>query len=161
MSHTRKPLIYIAGFWDKVDVRGPNECWPWKLSCDRKGYGQIRIAGKLHRAHRVAFELHHGTIDPDLFVLHACDNPPCCNAAAHHFQGTNLDNVRDMDAKGRRITVAHRGDQHANAKLSNADVLIIRARIAAGDRGVDIARSMNISQSTISAIKVGRIRSAT
>lgn len=34
------------------------------------------------------------------FVLHTCDNPPCCNPA-HLYRGTALDNARDRDTRGR------------------------------------------------------------
>lgn len=88
-------------FWEKVDVRGPDECWPWMAGL-RQGYGRFTIThGKGVQAHRVAYELTKGPIPPGLDVLHDCDFPPCCNPS-HLWPGTNLDNVRDSVAKGRR-----------------------------------------------------------
>jgi len=76
-------------------------------------------------AHRMAWIL---TIGPtSVFVLHHCDNPPCCNPA-HLFTGTQTDNVRDMDAKGRRgVPLPLPGELNPNAKGTNGLVLKIRS----------------------------------
>src|SRR5580704_1050029 len=76
-------------FWRSVDKDGPvpahvpdiGPCWQWVLSVDRKGYGQIGDAGKLKRAHRVAFFLTHGRW-PTPMAMHRCDNPRCVKAVA-------------------------------------------------------------------------------
>ena len=49
---------------------------------------------------RYAYEIWVGPIPDGKSVLHRCDNPACCNPA-HLFIGTQLDNMRDMIAKGR------------------------------------------------------------
>lgn len=35
-----------ARFWVKVDVRGPDECWPWRERLNRKGYGSFAVRGR-------------------------------------------------------------------------------------------------------------------
>ncbi|WP_410469674.1 HNH endonuclease [Brevundimonas nasdae] len=45
------------------------------------------------------FHLGHD-IPAGLYVLHKCDNPPCCNPA-HLFLGDQKANAADMKAKGR------------------------------------------------------------
>lgn len=87
-------------FWSKVDKSG--ECWLWKSSRGPKGYGQFTVKRGSNPVltHRLAWELTSGPIEGGLFVLHRCDNPPCCNPE-HLFLGTNADNVRDMMSKGR------------------------------------------------------------
>jgi len=81
---------------------------------DKDGYGarMTHRNGKnvSQRAHRVAWEEAYGPIPEGMCVLHRCDNPPCVNVD-HLFLGTHQDNVRDMDAKGRRS----RGARHAAA----------------------------------------------
>jgi len=76
-------------------------CWVWRGAHDGDGYGLIRVDGILRRAARVAWELAFGPIPAGLSILHACDNPPCIRPA-HLMLGTQLANVRDAFAKGRR-----------------------------------------------------------
>ena len=44
--YIRKLRPLADRFWEKVDVHGPDECWPWKAS-NVKGYGQLRVGTKL------------------------------------------------------------------------------------------------------------------
>lgn len=95
-------------FWKKVDQNGPTHpvlgtpCWVWTASRFVRGYGALKVDdGPKGYAHRISWELHFGPIPDGLWVLHRCDNPPCVNPA-HLFLGTHLDNMADMDAKGRR-----------------------------------------------------------
>lgn len=89
-------------FWAKVDTSaGPDGCWPWMAGTWGQ-YGRFRAFGRMEQAHRVAYMLAKGPIPIGMDVLHDCDNPPCCNTG-HLFPGTDLDNVRDCIAKGRRI----------------------------------------------------------
>ena len=102
-------------FWQKV--RKSDGCWEWQAHRFRTGYGALRISGKTETAHRVSYRLNVGPIPEGLWVLHRCDNPGCVRPD-HLFLGTRLDNVADMDAKGRRT----------QAILTVADVQEIRAR---------------------------------
>jgi hypothetical protein len=78
----------------------PDGCLEWTGYRLPKGYGTIRIAGKNVYAHRFAWALAHVPIPTGQWVLHHCDNPPCCEPT-HLFLGTNADNVADKMAKGR------------------------------------------------------------
>jgi len=119
----RAPLA--ERFWSKVDTGDPLECWEWQACFFKDGYGQIRIEGKNRRAHRVAYALEHGLNEMEILdlVLHACDNPACCNPR-HLWLGSHADNARDMDEKGRRVVT--RGEACTQAKLTENDVLAIR-----------------------------------
>jgi hypothetical protein len=87
-------------------------------------------SGRQIGAHRLAYELTYGRITSSaLFVLHKCDNPPCCNPA-HLKLGTHADNMADMARKGR--TPEQRGSKGHNAKLTEADVIAIREEVASG-----------------------------
>lgn len=76
-------------------------CWIWKGGVGKDGYGKLKRNGKTIRAHRFFFELHKHLILPGQVVCHTCDTPLCVNPE-HLFAGTQLDNERDKDAKGRR-----------------------------------------------------------
>jgi hypothetical protein len=137
--------------WAKVDKSGPvdprtaTRCWVWTGTTVRGGYGKIRKSGKNGYAHRLAYEIAHGSIPAGLCVLHRCDNPPCCNPA-HLSLGTDLDNSADCRAKGRDA----RGERVAGAKLTRAKADAIRSRFAAGGtRALDLAAEFAVGRTTI------------
>lgn len=141
-------------FWAKVDIRGEDECWPWLGSRDAEPKNYGRFWPHL-RAHRVAFELAHGSIDPDLLVLHSCDNPPCCNPK-HLSQGTNADNMVDMYRKNRFPVVRGRGEKaNARTKLTQAKADDIRLRAARGETATVLADEFGVARATVEAVIKG------
>ena len=163
-------------FWSKVD-QSAEGCWLWQGTLLKQGYGCFKIAGKMYKAHRLAYTFAKEIIPPGLFVCHHCDNPPCVRPD-HLFLGTIRDNVLDSVRKGRwatgdrsgarmhpeRIT---RGDKHwlhlhpelrqgelnGRAVLNGEQVAEIRARYAEGNVSqFMLADEYNVAQTTISAI---------
>ena len=105
-------------------------------------------------AHRAAWEVANGPI-PDgegwhgTVVLHTCDNRLCCNPA-HLRLGTQADNVRDMDAKGRRVAVLRHGEDHHMTKITEDDVRAIRA---SAERAGILAARYGLDRHTITTIR--------
>lgn len=78
-------------------------CWEWTGSTTGNNhYGNMRIPNKgLAYVHRLSYVMHKGKIPDGYKVLHKCDNSICCNPD-HLFLGTQLDNIKDRDQKGRQ-----------------------------------------------------------
>jgi HNH endonuclease len=86
--------------WSKVAKAGPDDCWLWQSQRNKKGYGQLSLNGKPRTVTRIIWKMLYGEIPESFWVLHSCDNPPCCNPA-HLFLGLPKANTQDMLAKGR------------------------------------------------------------
>ena len=135
-------------FWSFVQVGEPHECWPWLGGKAKGGYGLFQgERGHSVYAHRKAFEYAEGQ-KAKKWVLHECDNPPCCNPS-HLYDGTSRDNIMDCIARGRFKTVYVKGEDHPNAKLTNSQIADAFKRIALGEKQINVARSLGVSTSTI------------
>jgi hypothetical protein len=142
----------IERFWHNVsELPLIDGCWEWIGRKSYKGYGRMKINDKHIQAHRFSYELHKGNIPDGLCVCHHCDNPACVNPN-HLFLGTNADNNRDRDLKGRKAL----GERNGKSKLTEKDVLTIKSMLGEGISASEIARRLNASGSSVSAIKYGR-----
>lgn len=154
-----------ALFWEKVDQRGPDECWPWTAATATNGYGVFGVLRKdrgewCHRqwkSHRLAWSFVNGFIPEGMVIRHSCDNPPCCNPR-HLLLGTGNDNVADKVMRNRQSrgplhsqimqVVIARGEQSGNARLTERVVRQMRAEFQSGAPTAEIARRFDVSVPT-------------
>lgn len=140
-------------FWSKVNKDGPTvredlgPCWVWTAgSCHN--YGAFRSDGEF-RAHRVSWKLAHGKRAAKC-VLHHCDNPKCVRPS-HLFEGTQTENVADMDHKGRRVPSSVVGEDTSQARLTAAQVIELRKLYSLGcSTQRSLAAHFQVSQGTVS-----------
>ena len=97
--------VFIESFWSKVKIGRLDECWIWLGATDR-GYGRFWVSKRPTRrrkgSHVVSFEIFHKRqVSVDLCVCHVCDIPLCCNPL-HLWEGTRVENNRDMCRKNRQ-----------------------------------------------------------
>ena len=157
----------LTRFQKKVQKGKPDDCWEWKAARRSDGYGKFFLSGHELRAHRVAWRIAFGPIPAGLLVCHHCDQHSCQNPR-HFFLGTQADNMRDMDRKGRRSPPPHffgddhpsrrhpenvaRGERSGSAKLTEKQVRTIRHRAAEGESKHALAREYNVTRPSIQAI---------
>lgn len=146
-SHFKNP---DDAFNARIKKNTNNGCIEWTGSSDQKGYGQLRIDGKLIKAHRFAWSRVNGPIPEGMLVLHSCDNPKCVNVD-HLRVGTHKDNMADMDDRNRRVNRQNKGEDCVGSKLTEDQVRQIRTD---NRRQIDIADDYGISQSVVSKIKL-------
>lgn len=110
--------------FDSFVERTAGGCWLWTGPTEVQGYGTYR--GR--KAHRVAFEREHGSLDGVIMVCHHCDVRNCVNPA-HLYAGDAATNAADMVARGR--VAPHDGENNGRAKLTAAQVAEIKALLGA------------------------------
>lgn len=144
----------LERFWNRVDTSG--ECWTWTGSRTISGYPMMTlyVNGKRTRPKlmtRYIYEILNGPIPDGLFIMHACDNPPCVRPD-HLSAGTPKENSCDRILRGRHI----RDGRVPNAKLTLTQAEEIRARYRTG--GIfqkDLARAYNVSPGIVQRIVSG------
>jgi hypothetical protein len=142
----------IFRFWQYVQRRGPDDCWNWVgYKLKDRNYGHFGLKGSNFLAHRISYYLHI-RIDPkEQLVCHSCNNESCVNPS-HLYLGTQAVNMQQMFADKRKD---HQGEKHPGAKLSEDEVLDIKALLKTTPR-TKLAIMFGVSRSTIDDIATNK-----
>lgn len=135
----RKPGTPQERFERFISPEPNSGCWLYVGAWDGGGYGIFRIVGTI-RAHRASWIIYRGKIPGDLFVLHKCDCRICVNPD-HLYLGTQAQNIRDRDSRGRTFR-----------KITRADVAAIKA---SKETDSELAARYKVSLTHIGKIRAG------
>lgn len=154
-SCAQRYRLGVRDLLDQYTVDPASECWIWTGATNGRGYGAVRLDGRIIGAHRASYERAYGPLLEGSVVRHVCDTALCINPA-HLKAGSQADNVRDMDARGRRAPTA--GERNGRHRFTDAEIEAVRHRLLNGERQVDVARDLGVRRSTIQNIGCGRSR---
>lgn len=127
----------------KYVAQQPNGCWHWTGAKDRYGYGRVsKVSYGESLAHRALYSHLKKPIATGLYLCHRCDNPQCVNPE-HMFEGTQADNLRDAQRKGRRLGEIPK-------KVTSVELTLIKEGLAKGKTQREISKEIGISEAHLS-----------
>lgn len=131
-------------FWDRVysHTEKVGDCLMFTGCRNHDGYGRISRGKRLVFVHREVWAEKNGPIPPGKVI------------PEHLILGTQVENIKDMDRKGRRTALA--GSQSPKAKLTETDVSDIRVLLSYGVSSYEIARLYGVIGENILHVKHGR-----
>jgi hypothetical protein len=119
-------MSLAARFWARVDRSVPGGCWMWTGGLNR-GYGRLKVAGRLMYAHRLAWELERGPVPDGLTLDHLCRVLACVNPD-HLEPVTVAENIRRKPrADFSEREQCRNGHPWTDVRLSSQGVLVCRA----------------------------------
>lgn len=101
--------VSAANFWDFVVPSADSECWIWRGSINKDGYGRFGSIKKM--AHRHAYERLIGPIPERLVIDHLCRCRNCVNPQHMEFV-TVGENVRRGEAGKHKSDQTHCPNGH-------------------------------------------------
>jgi hypothetical protein len=159
----------VRSFWEQRAFRRRPRAEPLVLRTplDNHGRAVVEIAARSRRVHILVLTAFRGARPAGLEASHLngdrTDNrlvnlvweTPSANCLRRRAHGTGPDGDRNPSRMYPERQV--RGVRHPQAKLTECQVIEIRAARARGERGCDLARLYGVCQTTISAIARGRV----
>ena len=154
-KHCVTPWDVVQFFMPKKDTNGCR-CWAgWR---GVQGHARLSFKGKHYLVGRIVLEKKLGRkLRPGLQALHKCNNPPCIEAA-HLYEGTHKDNMRDRKTDGGYRTAA-KGTTHGSVVLTERQVRAIRKALVNAPRGTArrLAEQYGVTPTTIYAINARKL----
>jgi hypothetical protein len=122
-------------------------CIVWPYTVTNRGYPAIWHEGKQRNATHVALELAGHPRPAAAMACHRCDVRRCVKPS-HLYWGDAATNGADKHQRAR----APRGERHPMVKLTEAQVIAVRARHADGATVGELAREHQVSRGAITRI---------
>jgi len=112
----RIPPHFVA----KIRINVVTGCWEWTGARDSKGYGNVRVADRVRKAHRVVYESVYGPVPSHLDCDHRCRVPWCVRpehleAVSHHENVLRGDATWKPGARQRSKRKCPRGHRYSKA----------------------------------------------
>lgn len=142
------PAGKAAAFVEECLASNTDDCVLWPYGKDKGGYGSFTLNKRTTRAHRYICARVHGEAPHGLFACHSCGNASCVNPR-HLRWGSQTENIADARQHGTLVC----GERHSAAKLSERDVLEIRASRCTAN---ELAERYSISLNYVKAVQNGR-----
>jgi len=117
-------------------IKNESGCLIFQGKPHKSGYGQLKVFGQHHYAHRYAWTQKNGPVPADQLLLHTCGNKLCVNLE-HLYLGVHT----DMKGCGPR-------------KLSDEQVRTIR--LTSPHDAPTLAKLFEVSPDTIRSVRTGR-----
>lgn len=122
----------------KIEPEPMSGCWLWTASLNDDGYGQVWMAGKMRKAHRVVYTALRGEIPAGLELDHLCRIRSCVNpdhlrpvtTRANIFAPGSLADAKHKAAK----THCLRGHPLSGDNIYTLRLPLRQCRICARDR---------------------------
>ena len=114
--------LFDARVLPKIQITN-SECWETSIADNGSGYKYIHARPIRISIHRLAYLAFIGEIPKGMSILHRCDNRGCCNPR-HLRVGTQADNMKNMNEKGRR------GVWHPFGNKNPSKQLIVRKKLS-------------------------------
>lgn len=127
-------------------------CRIWQKATCVSGYGKLKVAGRMEKAHRISYQEFVGPIPDGLFVCHSCDVRNCIEPS-HLFLGAPKDNTADMIDKGRNSRSGG-----GSPKLTLEQRTEIKESVRSGETIRSLSSRFGVSKSSIRYIANNDIR---
>lgn len=122
-------------------VKDENGCWLWNRAKDWRGYGKIKVGGRMFGVHRLAYRLFKGEIPEDLCVCHSCNNKLCLNPD-HLYLASRENNMTHAHRDG--LVPSKRPGYHRLSRIETLEIGNAEGSLR------DVATRYNIATSTVS-----------
>jgi len=147
LAHVYRGKSRLERFWNRINVRGEDDCWLWTGALSKMGYGRTNSpynSGTVG-AHRLMWILDRKSYPVEALVIaHKCHVRNCVNPR-HLECVTQGKNMADAVALG-----SFKGVNHGRARLTEQDVYTIRGSHLSENQ---LSREYGVSPSHIHRIR--------